>query len=389
MPSAESTAILLVDDEEGIRNVLGITLKDMGYSVYAAADSREALDIFRQERPPIVLTDIKMPGLDGIDLLRIIKEESPDTEVIMITGHGDLNLAIKSLKSEAADFIAKPIQDEVLEIALKRVAEKISLKRQLKAYTEGLEQLIEEKSRELVEAERLTAIGQTVAGLSHSIKNITGGLKGGAFVLEKGIDLEDMAYLKGGWEMVKGNVDRIAQLSLDLLNYAKTADINHQIWDPNQPVRDVIDLLTPSAREKGITFELDLASDIDPFQIDPEGIHQCLVNVITNGMDACELDANDDGGKIVTIRTARGQDGGIVYRIRDTGCGMTSDTQKKLFQQFFTTKGIRGTGIGLMMTRNIVEKHQGRIDVQSEAHVGTTVTIEIPDPSTLDIPPIS
>ena len=378
-------AILLVDDEEGIRNVLRITLTDMGYPVYTAANSRDALNVFRQKMPPIVLTDIKMPGMDGIDLLQIIKRENPDTEVIMITGHGDLDLAIKSLKSEATDFITKPIHDEVLEIALKRVEEKISLKRQLRAYTEELEQLVEEKSKKLVEAERLTAIGQTVAGLSHSIKSISSSLKGGAFVLEKGIELEDMTYMNRGWEMIRGNVDRITHLSMDLLNYAKTADINYRVCDPNQPARDVVDLLTPSARKKGINIALDLAPEPQPFQFDPEGIYQCLLNIVTNGMDACEFDTDDKDEKTMEISTVKAADWGIEYRIRDNGCGMSPDTQKKLFQNFFTTKGIRGTGIGLMMTRNIIEKHQGLIDVQSIEHVGTTFTIKIPDPAMFDV----
>ena len=112
--------LLLVDDEEGIRKVLGISLMDMGYAVLTAENGLEALAIFRAENPSIVLTDIKMPGLDGIQLLQAIKSENPETEVIMITGHGDMDLAIKSLKLEATDFVTKPINDDILEIALKR-----------------------------------------------------------------------------------------------------------------------------------------------------------------------------------------------------------------------------------------------------------------------------
>ncbi|UCF94922.1 MAG: response regulator, partial [Desulfobacterales bacterium] len=106
-----SSKLLLADDEEGIRKVLGIALADSGYEVLTAEDGVEALRIFRQFKPSIVLTDIKMPGMDGIELLRKIKQEDPDTEVIMITGHGDMDLAIKSLKYEATDFVTKPIND--------------------------------------------------------------------------------------------------------------------------------------------------------------------------------------------------------------------------------------------------------------------------------------
>ena len=158
--------LLLVDDEEGIRKVLGISLMDRGYDVLTAENGLDALAIFRAENPPIVLTDIKMPGLDGIQLLQAIKAENPETEVIMITGHGDMDLAIKSLKLEATDFVTKPIHDSILEIALKRATERIIMRERLRRHTENLERLVEEKSARLVQLERLTAIDQAVEGMS-------------------------------------------------------------------------------------------------------------------------------------------------------------------------------------------------------------------------------
>jgi len=138
--------VLLTDDEPGIRKVLGLTLADMGYRVLTAGSGREALDVFKKERPPVVFTDIKMPGMDGIELLRLIKQVDPDTEVIMISGHGDMDLAIESLKLEACDFVTKPINNDALEIALKRAWEKIGMRRQIRQHTENLEALVEEKS---------------------------------------------------------------------------------------------------------------------------------------------------------------------------------------------------------------------------------------------------
>lgn len=171
--------ILLVDDEEGIRKVLGISLSDMGYDVITAENGEEAFSLFKQIAPQIVLTDIKMPGMDGVTLLRTIKEVSPDTEVIMITGHGDMDIAIKSLKYEATDFVTKPINDDVLEIALKRAHERINMRQQIKDYTENLETMVKEQSARLVEVERLAAVGQAIEGLSSAIWNIAGGYEGG------------------------------------------------------------------------------------------------------------------------------------------------------------------------------------------------------------------
>jgi len=171
--------ILLVDDEDGIRTVLSISLEDIGYTVHAARDGDEALQLFSELRPPIVLTDIKMPGMDGIELLKTIKRIDPDTEVIMITGHGDMDLAIKSLKHEATDFITKPIHDDALEIALKRAREKILMREQLRHYTENLEDLVREKSARLVQVERLAAVGQAVEGLTSAFWELAGSLEGG------------------------------------------------------------------------------------------------------------------------------------------------------------------------------------------------------------------
>jgi len=171
--------ILVVDDEADLRDILKIYLEELGYVVETAPNGQAGLERFRKQRPPIVMTDIKMPGMDGIDLLQHIKDEDPETEVIMITGHGDMDLAIKSLKLEATDFITKPINDDALDIALKRANERIDMRRQLRAYTENLETLVTEKSAKLVELERLTALGQAVDCLSTAFLDIAGDIQSG------------------------------------------------------------------------------------------------------------------------------------------------------------------------------------------------------------------
>lgn len=171
--------ILLVDDEEGIRKVLGITLADVGYEVLTACDGKQALEVFHQHSPPIIITDIKMPVMNGIDLLKNIKRENPETEVIMLTGHGDMDLAIECLKLEATDFITKPINDDALEISLKRANERITMRQQLQEYTENLERLVEEKSAQLVAAERRAAVGQALEGLTAAMQNIASDLDSG------------------------------------------------------------------------------------------------------------------------------------------------------------------------------------------------------------------
>ena len=371
-------SILLVDDEEGIRKVLSIALSDMGYHVRTAENGVEALHMFKKERPPIVMTDIKMPEMDGIELLRRLKKINPDTEVIMITGHGDMDLAIKSVKYEATDFVTKPINDEILEIALNRAQERIAMRRKITEYTQNLEQLVQDKSQKLVEAERMAAVGQTVAGLSHAIKNITGGLKGGAFVLEKGIELDDQKYLLEGWEMIKGNVDKITNLSLDLLNYAKATDLNMQTCDPRQPAQEVVDLMRPRAQALGIDLVSDFSRDLDSCQFDPDLIGRCLLNLVTNAIDACRDNSADAPDKMVTVRARKPRGWGVEYQVLDNGCGMSRETKQKLFKHFFSTKGSEGTGIGLMITKKIVDEHNGTITVESQDGAGSQFFIKLP-----------
>ena len=370
-------SILLVDDEEGIRKVLSILLADMGYQVHTAATGAEALRTFEKLRPTIVLTDIKMPEMDGIELLRRLKQISPDTEVIMITGHGDMDLAIKSVKYEATDFVTKPINDEILEIALKRAHERISMRRKLHDYTHNLEQLVRDKTKKLVEAERLAAIGQTVAGLSHAIKNIAGGLKGGAFVLEKGIELGEQKYLMQGWEMIKGNVDKITNLSLDLLNYAKDTRPDFQESDPIQPLREVVDLMRPRAKEHGIDLSTQFDKDIGPCYFDPDLIHHSLLNLVTNALDAC-IEESAKKEKRVMVRAIKKRGWGVEYQVEDTGGGMTAEVKKKIFQSFFSTKGTGGTGIGLMITTKIIDEHHGEIEAESKEGIGSKFVIRLP-----------
>ena len=371
-------SILLVDDEEGIRTVLGISLSDMGYRVTTAENGRAALRIFREESPAIVLTDIKMPEMDGIELLRRIKEHNPDTEIIMITGHGDMDLAIQSVKYEATDFVTKPINDEILEIALNRAQERIATRRKLNEYTQNLEQLVREKTRKLIAAERLAAVGQTATDLSHAIKNIAGGLKGGTFVLEKGIELDHREYLMQGWEMIKGNVDKITKLSLDLLNFAKETELTYELADPNQPAREVVNLMAPLAKEHGIDLVIELDRNLGKISFDPELIHRCLLNLVTNAIDACKSSDINKETKKVCVRTFRKMGWGVEYRVVDNGSGMDDEIKNKLFQRFFSTKGSAGTGIGLMGTKKIIDAHRGEISVKSEKNKGSEFIVRIP-----------
>ncbi|OGR13638.1 MAG: hypothetical protein A2277_14345 [Desulfobacterales bacterium RIFOXYA12_FULL_46_15] len=371
------TRLLLVDDEEGIRKVLKITLESAGYEVLLAADGETGLDRFIRENPDIVITDIKMPGIDGIELLKRIKNLNPETEVIMITGHGDMDLAVKSLQHEAADFITKPIDSSDLESAVKKAEDRMAIGRNIKSYMDDLKILVEEKDKKLNESEKLITIGQTIAGMSHAIKNIAGGLKGSSFVLEQGIEHENRQYLKQGWEMMKGNIDKITKLSLDLLNYAKTTRLNFRMENPNTPAREIVQLMGHKAKEKRINFKFHPSFEKKLTLMDCDSIHNCLLNLITNAFDAFDELPDQDRQRQVTLSIAT-QEKEIVYRVKDNGSGMSEPVKTALFKEFITTKGMNGTGFGLMTTKKIIEEHHGKIDFNTETGRGSEFIIQLP-----------
>ena len=145
--------VLFIDDDEGIRKVFSILLRKEGYQVFTAENGEEGLKIFKQEIPPIVIADVKMPGINGIEVLKRVKEINPEAEVIIITGHGDMNSAIEALKLDASDFLPKPVKLEALSVALKRAQKKLELRRKLKEYTHNLENLVRERTEELQRAQ--------------------------------------------------------------------------------------------------------------------------------------------------------------------------------------------------------------------------------------------
>ncbi len=375
--------ILLVDDEEGIRRVLSLSLADLGYPVRTAASAEEALALFHEFSPPVVLTDIKMPGMDGLELLRAIKAESPDTEVVLITGHGDLDLAIQGIKRDATDFVTKPISDDALIIALNRAFERRAMRRALREHTEELERLVEQKSRELIAAERLAAMGQTVAGLSHAIKNLASGLEGGIFLLGQGIEQDRRAYLEQGWEMLKVSVGKLKDLSLEMLRFARPEALTPAACDPALPARQVVELLGPTAAAAGVRLTLSEPPAPASANLDAEALHRALMNLVGNAIDACRAAGygpEDPRGR-VDVRVEGLANGGARYTVADNGCGLSGEARANLFTAFFSTKGSGGSGLGLMSTKKIIEAHGGSISATALQQGGTEFSIIIPGKS--------
>ena len=226
---------------------------------------------------------------------------------------------------------------------------------------------------EKLEAERLAAVGQTVAGLAHGVKNLLTGLEGGMYMLNSGINKSNIERVGKGIEMLDRNIDRISTFVKEFLNFSKGRIIKAELCDPVEIAKEVVDLYSPKARELGIALISEQAGDIQPASMDNESMHECLTNLVGNAIDACRMSEDKDKCH-VWVRIFE-KNNAIIYEVIDDGCGMEYEVKKKVFTTFFTTKGLGGTGIGLLMTKKIIQEHGGHIEVESEPGEGTTFRI--------------
>ena len=242
------------------------------------------------------------------------------------------------------------------------------------AFFQDLRELKQLESEKL-ENERLAAVGQTVAQLAHGIKNILTGLTGGMYAIKSGMKSGREERIAKGWEMLERNIERITTLVKGFLSFSKKHVPKMEEIDPRELAREVFSLYYAGALKSGVTLLFEGEEEIPAATMDPSGIHTCLANLVSNAIDACKTSKKEGCG--VSLRVRQG-DGSIVFEVEDTGCGMEPEIREKVFKSFFTTKGLAGTGLGLLVTKKIVREHGGRIEVESEPGEGSRFRLEIP-----------
>jgi len=235
---------------------------------------------------------------------------------------------------------------------------------------------IHQLENEKLEAERLAAVGQTVAGLAHGVKNLITGLEGGMYMLNSGISKGNADRIGKGMEMLNRNINRISKFVQEFLSFSKGRKIKAHLCDPLKAAEEVVNMYSAKAKELGIKLVHELPGEIAPAYMDSENINECLTNLVGNAIDACRM-SEDEGRRHVLVRTIE-KDDSIIYEVVDDGCGMDYEVKNKVFTSFFTTKGLGGTGLGLLMTKKIVQEHGGRIELETEPGEGTTFRIILP-----------
>ncbi len=229
---------------------------------------------------------------------------------------------------------------------------------------------------EKLEAERLAAVGQTVAGLAHGVKNLMTGLEGGMYMLNSGLKMSNSDRIEKGTEMLNRNIERVSAFITEFLSFSKGRKIHVELAHPAKIAKEVVDMYTSKAQGLGINLSNEETGDLPPAHLDSNGIHECLTNLVGNAIDACRM--SEETGKChVRVKTFENNNI-ITYEVADDGCGMDYDVKKKVFTNFFTTKGSGGHGLGLLMTKKIVQEHGGKIDLESEPGQGATFRILLP-----------
>ena len=222
--------------------------------------------------------------------------------------------------------------------------------------------------------ERLALIGETVAALSHSIKNMLQGMRFGADAVELALSRGDLPRAQEGWPVLQRNLDRIHALALNMLAWAKERPLEPEPTDANEIMREVRELLAPAAGRRRVGVLLELDDALPPASLDAPSIHQALTNLAMNAIEA----APERVG-VVTLGTAyHAERDEVVLSVRDNGAGVPDAVKKRLFEPFVSSKGQRGTGLGLAVARKIAERHGGRLELTSTSPSGTSFSLFLP-----------
>ena len=224
----------------------------------------------------------------------------------------------------------------------------------------------------LLRTERLAAVGETIAILSHHIKNILQGIRGGSYLIDLGLTSHDEESMRRGWRVVEKNQTKIYNLVMDMLSFSKERRPVLELTDVNTVVADVVELMMPGAREAGVTLSARLSRDLPQAHLDPEGIHRAVLNIVTNAVEA----VHENTGRVTVVTFHTGDQ--IHIAVRDDGPGIPAEQVGQIFNVFASTKGSRGTGLGLAVAQKIVREHDGDIQVESRPGVGTRFTIALP-----------
>jgi two-component system, NtrC family, sensor kinase len=372
--------VLLVDDEDDYRQILAKRLARRDIQSVEASTGEQALRLMDATPVDIIVLDVKMPGMGGMQTLRLIKERFPMSEVIMLTGHANTQTGVEGIKCGAFDYLAKPIEIEHLIRKISQADNKIKrilAEKQASEFKERIKQ-------QMVVAERLVALGTLATGVAHEINNPLAIIEQSAGWLQQIIAKPEMSAIPRRADFEKAldrtqkAVQRAHRITRQLLAVCHTQSI--EMPDP-QNIADVelkalaqecVTLIAPEASLKKIQIIIDCIEPLPIARTDSFQLLQVLLNLLTNAVQA-----TDAGGRIsIILRPSKEV---VQIAVQDTGHGISKENLSRVFEPFFTTKKVgQGTGMGLYVSWGIVTKLGGSIAVESQEGKGSTFTLTLP-----------
>ncbi len=397
MPETRTTAVLVVDDDPFIRATTRTVLSSRGFEVLQAGNGREGLDLFRAHSPDLLIVDLKMPVMNGLDLLSRLSGVIERTPVLVISGEGGLDEAVKALRLGAWDYLVKPIvSPEVLLHAVDKALERAALIRENEDYRLGLERQVQQRTLELQKAnlelehqflkqQKLGIIGTIAGGMAHDFNNILASVVFSTELIRGAVDAGD-APDQEDLDRILRVCQRGTSLIRSVLHFTGKMHeefIHFPIRDVLLETLEIIRGTTPSH----IAIDACLDRNLGSLFGDPVHLQQILMNLATNAVHA--LAGTAKPRIAITARTHTGQDSGLlvtdpdsvltVITVSDNGAGVSEDDLPRLCEPFFTTKPKdEGTGLGLFVTQKIVKSLRGKLIFSRNAAGGVTVQVCLP-----------
>jgi signal transduction histidine kinase len=402
--------LLVIDDDEKILTLMKRTLEKEGYEVHGASAGAEGLNIIEQTRVDVIITDIQMEGLNGIEVFLQARRMYGDIEGIMVTGHQDQKLAIQAVRAGAIDYLTKPINLDDLLFSIQKAIERINLNRnrlyrnrELKLTTDiitkmndELEKKITERTEtlkstqvQLFQTSKLATLGEMAAGLAHELNQPLAGISLISKHLLKLVERNKLTEeeIRSGLQDIESSVKRMSKIIQHIRTFARQDALKHMEVDIEATLDYALNLLGEQLRLHEIEVVKDIRHHLPKVHGEPYQLEQVWINIISNARDAL-----DEAGRIRSAEeryrkrlsisvTLEGSGAGqsVVVRFEDNGVGMTAAQQEKIFEPFYTTKEVgKSTGLGLSISFGIIENHKGRIAVESQEGRGTAIRVFLP-----------
>jgi signal transduction histidine kinase len=356
------TRVLLVDDEPDFLKVTEKRLRLRGFETETANCGEKALAILRDKSFDVVLLDLAMPGLDGINTLKQIKKDNPEIQILMLSGHATVEKSVEAMKEGAFDFFQKPVDIHYL-IEKLHIATEVSRQKLMQ--------------RRMAHTEKLASIGTLAAGVAHELNNPLTVILGMAdLLIEKTPrDSEQYEILKT-IERQGANAKRIVEKLVAFARYSEHDEIE---IDVNELIKEVLAVTGKTLSMNRIAVQTDFVDELPPVIGNRGELQQVLMNIMNNAMHAMR------GGGILTVTTLlEPKKRDIEIRISDTGPGILKKVRERIFDPFFTTKKVGdGTGLGLSISFGLIKKHKGTIIFETATkdespQTGTTFIISLP-----------